>query len=942
MTRPSSSSRPYTSSGHPASARPTTSRADHPDYFDRDQQYTAYSQDYSVEDEDEESEAEDVFAFGPPGTAEAEPHAVSTTVPPSLVHPPVSFPPPAFDPHATYPNFVMTGPSSLHTRHPYPMSPQVETPPSTDSQTGDDPYRMRRVAQTNSTSTSTTHTGTAHAGRRSAVSSAVSSREVHISLPRTKDRIEEEQPDDPQKSRPPSSVTSFPSLDSGAESIKMEFDFDGIEEEDSPYPEVRASVSNIDDPEMPCLTMRMWFIGMLLILVTGSANVFFNFRQPAPAISTNVILLCAHPLGKLFAFFLPITTYRFPRWLGGLEFSLNPGPWNIKEHACVFMMANVASGAPYAINAVVVAEIDYGRRLSYGFSVLLVMATQMTGFGVAGLCRRVLVWPASMIWPQNLVTCTVLNTLHAEEDEGRGGISRYRYFMYVVLGAFFFFFLPGYLFTALSIFSWICWIRPNNIPVNQLFGVANGLGMGIVTFDWTQITWAGNPLMVPWWASIQTFAGFVFFYWIILPTLYYTNTWHLAHLPMLANTPYDRYAQPYNVSRVLNSDQTLNVQGFNDYSPLYLPGGYAVTYLIAFILSSCVIVHTILYYGKNLMNGFKRIKIEKDDIHAKLMRSYPEVPDWWYLGVFAVFLALMIVAQEVWQTGLPVWALLLSLALPVLYTLPAGFIFATSGQSVALNLLAQIIPGGLLPGKPIANMIFKGYTIQTLAEALSFVQDLKLGHYIKVPPRATFIVQSTATLFAAFIQVGVKQWMFSSIPDICQPDQRSRLTCPHNQVYYTASAIWGLLGPSRQFGKSSIYYPQVYAVIVGVFLPIPFWYWQRKYPNSWNTYISTPIALNAVTYVPPATGINYSSWITVGFIFQYWIRRRNFAWWSKFNYVTSAALDIGTFVSLLFIFFTLQFPRGGSIQVNWWGNSVWERTADFLNLPLRQTSPEGF
>lgn len=178
-------------------------------------------------------------------------------------------------------------------------------------------------------------------------------------------------------------------------------------------------------------------------------------------------------------------------------------------------------------------------------------------------------------------------------------------------------------------------------------------------------------------------------------------------------------------------------------------------------------------------------------------------------------------------------------------------------------------------------------------------------------------MQLTATLFAAFIQVGVKQWMFASIPDMCQPHQASQLTCPHNQVYYTASAIWyvplislllvvwtdvvpcrGLLGPSRQFGKSSIYYPQVYAVIFGLFLPIPFWYWQRRYPNSWNTYISTPIALNAVTYVPPATGINYSSWITVGFIFQYWVKRRNFAWWSKFNYVTSAALDIGTCAKL--------------------------------------------
>jgi hypothetical protein len=37
--------------------------------------------------------------------------------------------------------------------------------------------------------------------------------------------------------------------------------------------------------------------------------------------------------------------------------------------------------------------------------------------------------------------------------------------------------------------------------------------------------------------------------------------------------------------------------------------------------------------------------------------------------------------------------------------------------------------------------IFKGYTIQVLVETMSFVQDLKLGHYIKVPPRASFIGQ---------------------------------------------------------------------------------------------------------------------------------------------------------------------------------------------------------
>lgn len=120
----------------------------------------------------------------------------------------------------------------------------------------------------------------------------------------------------------------------------------------------------------------------------------------------------------------------------------------------------------------------------------------------------------------------------------------------------------------------------------------------------------------------------------------------------------------------------------------------------------------------------------------------------------------------------------------------------------------------------------------------------------------------------------------------------------------------GLIGPSRQFGVHSIYYPQLYAIIIGCFLPLPFWLWQRRYPNSWAKYISTPILLNGVSYIPPAVGINYSSWFAVGFVFQWLIRKKNFAWWSKFNYITSAAMDGGTVVSLLIIFFALQVRLG--------------------------------
>ena len=114
--------------------------------------------------------------------------------------------------------------------------------------------------------------------------------------------------------------------------------------------------------------------------------------------------------------------------------------------------------------------------------------------------------------------------------------------------------------------------------------------------------------------------------------------------------------------------------------------------------------------------------------------------------------------------------------------------------------------------------------------------------------------------------------------------------CIHADNYHLSR---GLIGPTRQFGTKSIYHPHLFAMVAGVFLPLPFWFWQRRYPNSWVKFVSTPVVLTGVSAMPPATGINYSSWFAIGFIFQYLIRKKNFAWWSKFNYVASAALDSG-------------------------------------------------
>jgi len=138
---------------------------------------------------------------------------------------------------------------------------------------------------------------------------------------------------------------------------------------------------------------------------------------------------------------------------------------------------------------------------------------------------------------------------------------------------------------------------------------------------------------------------------------------------------------------------------------LYLPGPFAMVYLLAFALSTSILTHTILYHGKSLTNGFKGIRVEEDDIHAKLMKYYPEVPRGWYTNLGLGFFIIGAVAVEVWPTKMPVYALALSILLAALYMLSSGFIFAVTGQGLAINLLAELIPAGLLPGQPLPNMV---------------------------------------------------------------------------------------------------------------------------------------------------------------------------------------------------------------------------------------------
>jgi OPT oligopeptide transporter protein len=211
-----------------------------------------------------------------------------------------------------------------------------------------------------------------------------------------------------------------------------------------------------------------------------------------------VVLLIALPFGKGLEMILPVTKFK----TFGRTWSLNPGPFNTKEHVCITVMVGV-SGA-YATIIPASQIYFYNQKLTLFYQILLATSIQVIGFSIGGLIRPFVVWPPSVIWPGTLLSSVLFNTLHKNFGKrDRGHMTSQRFFYIATACSFIWYWVPGYLFTALSVFNWPCWIAPSNVIVNTLFGSRTGLGMGILTFDWSTIANVDNPLATPVSAEIR-------------------------------------------------------------------------------------------------------------------------------------------------------------------------------------------------------------------------------------------------------------------------------------------------------------------------------------------------------------------------------------------------------------------------------------------------------
>ncbi|KAI0669228.1 OPT oligopeptide transporter protein-domain-containing protein [Trametes maxima] len=172
---------------------------------------------------------------------------------------------------------------------------------------------------------------------------------------------------------------------------------------------------------------------------------------------------------------------------------------------------------------------------------------------------------------------------------------------------------------------------------------------------------------------------------------------------------------------------TIDVDAYHMYSPLYLSITFVMCYGLSFLAISATLTHAAIHFYKPIMINLKRSLREQPDIHARLMSRYQQVPEWHYVAIFIVTFIFACVCIEVWPSGMTIWTLLVALIISLVYLVPIGMIQAVTNRQIGLNVITELIVGFMLPGKPVAMMMFKTYGYITVT-----INVLELLHMLRL------------------------------------------------------------------------------------------------------------------------------------------------------------------------------------------------------------------
>lgn len=697
-----------------------------------------------------------------------------------------------------------------------------------------------------------------------------------------------------------------------------------------------------DNKDLPVLTIRMWVLAFGLSCVICGVDAFFSMRFPTINISALVALVVSYPLGQLWYLVLPQWTVPLPF---GQKISLNPGPFNQKEHACVHMFCQLSIKCGLIFTLIIEQGKFFNNPIGIPRFILFHLSCFMLSFGLAGTTRDILVTPKRNTWPAALGSIALFKALHSNENHIANGwkINRFRWLLIVFCAAFVWYWFPDLILPFLSTLGgWISWIKPSSAALSQVFGTSTGLGLFPLTLDWTQVTSLAEPLFAPFWALTMVFVSFVFWIWIVLPGLYYQNHWQVAHYPIMTSSLYSVGGDSYQAEKVVDTNTwTLDLDKYRN-NPVMLPIAFIMQVGLGLGAFTSMIIQFIFRFKTDIIDPLRE---KKTDLFNRAQLKYKPYPSWISIIFILIGLGMGFAFSEGWSNQqLNAGGYIVSALLGMILYVPIALIESRSAFTVSLAPFFYIVCAYWYRGRPVTLSFFYAYGYTVLQHAMHTSQSCKIGHYMNVPPRYVMIVLFFASVWGALVSSAVTGFIVNHVQDVCSEHAKNGMTCRRVRTTFNTHLIWGLFG-DRIFSAGGRYSFVNWFFLAGGLLSlvvIALQFWKPKNPILLK--FNPTLFFAGAENIPSVTGFNYSTYWIVALVFNFIIHRKYTAWWRKYNLALGIGLDCGTAIAALLIFFAVVYT-GGSSHYNWWGTKGYSQGCDSkgcAHLSGPASKPTGF
>ncbi|KAI0201967.1 OPT oligopeptide transporter protein-domain-containing protein [Astrocystis sublimbata] len=724
----------------------------------------------------------------------------------------------------------------------------------------------------------------------------------------------------------------------------VEVDAD-LEPEDDPEiselpPEVRRVVSLHDDTTLPTLTFRYFVLSLLFVIPGAFLSQINTFRTTYAPYSVFFVQIASNYVGLWLARVLPDRKIGIPltKW----SFNLNPGPWSVKEHVLVTITAASGATGNLATTPIAVGELYFNERLHPAAAILFMWSIDATGYAFAAIARQLLLYEPAYQWWQALCQTALFETqVKQNKNPTPAARKQFKVFWLTLLGITLWQFLPEFVFPFLSSLAFLCWVAPHNPVANFIGSGLGGMGFLNLSFDWANISnySAGVPLFLsPWWSQVVLFASFVLSAWILLPAAKWGGLGGYSHC-LMSNRACTADGERYPVASLVTPSNTLNQTAYEEYGPMYL--GVHNLWTIFFDYASYISAYSwIAFFGaSNIRKAYRKFRARQSvaggginhqytDRLNVLMRSYKEVPFWWYLALFLVSFTSIITIVALDLIFIPWWTYFVALATGAVVVVPLGWLYAVSNFQLPIGTFNELLYGTMVQNlshhrNPIGASIYGSIAGDAWYRAQYMLQDQKIGHYMHVPQRAVFFSQVFGITVGVPINYAAMRWVLNTKRDYLTgeiEDPAHIWTGQSLASYLTLGVQYVLIGPTKLFQQTQ-WKPIPYAFLFGAGAPAVIYLLHRLFPrakfNLWNTTIFFSGA--SVFYGNISTG--YFSRFLGGFVVMYWAYRYRYQLWSRYNFILAAAFDAGFNLNLLLIF--LFFGSGKVITMpHWWGNDA--------------------